>query len=478
MRTEKLVFLVFVCFGLLLGCNQFEMPDDDLANLDLKKVAKAAVFMVEPSGGDDTPAFIQAFEDAKNAGPGSIVQLCEGEFHLGFIEIRDFYGTLKGAGKGKTIITPISDLDMDPLLDRSLYPDLIKFVGGDVMISHLSMQTPPGRISVGGTETGHILSLLSFSANNADFEPLNENRSINVVVDNVCLIGQRLSEGGWKGPVYSYNCAYALRTAGDFRRWSGAPIPRQKVNMRITNSEFDTFAYGLVLEDIKKSKIVVGEKNRGNTFSNLDWAGGVWNGQENEVLTAGNTFNIPESSSGFIADDYPWYVYLKDEIPNKPSLFDFSNNIFNLSQANYGLYLMNRRTEINPGDIPVAFLVRNNQFNMTDGYGKAVGSFYSDGMVIRNNKFCGHGDTGLYLASYSKNGLVLGNNFSIAMFETTVAYLSEETSNWTFVGGNFKDKVINLGVNNVFTGMNVSTSDEPLGRSISEKIVPMNHLMK
>jgi hypothetical protein len=84
----------------------------------------------------------------------------------------------------------------------------------------------------------------------------------------------------------------------------------------------------------------------------------------------------------------------------------------------------------------------------------------------------------LYLVNYSQGGLVLGNNFSTAEFENGVAYLNESTSDWTFVGGNFKDKVTDLGTNNVFTGMNVSTSDVPLGQSVSEKIVPMNHLME
>jgi hypothetical protein len=264
----------------------------------------------------------------------------------------------------------------------------------------------------------------------------------------------------------------------DYFGWANNTVPRQKIDITVTNTEFDTFCYGIVIQALKNSIVVVGEKNRGNTFSNIDQAGGVWECRDSEFLVTGNTFNIPPYSYGLDLDDYPWYPYLKIENPEKQSLFNVIDNVFNLNHAEYALYLRNRRTYTNPGDIPVAFQVRNNQFNMTDGYEWGIASLFTDGMVIRNNKFSGHGDLALYIANLSKNGLFLGNNFSTAKLETGVAYLNPTIQNWTFVGGNFSEKVIDLGVNNVFTGMNVSDSDRPLGRLISEKIVPVNHLMK
>jgi hypothetical protein len=86
-----------------------------------------------------------------------------------------------------------------------------------------------------------------------------------------------------------------------------------------------------------------------------------------------------------------------------------------------------------------------------DGCDRGILTHFTQGMVIRNNKFTGHGGWALYLVNYSQGGLVLGNNFSTAEFENGVAYLSDNTSDWTFVGGNFKDKVTDLGTNNVFT---------------------------
>ncbi|MFO7576053.1 MAG: hypothetical protein R6W67_12940, partial [Bacteroidales bacterium] len=371
MKTIRLTASLIACLVMAAGCSKIDGPYYQGSNSDggmLKKLPMSQVITIEPSGSDDTDAFVQAFDDAKEAGHGSVIQLCEGQYRLGFIEVRDFYGSLKGAGKGKTIITAMDNLDISPLLARGLLPDLIKFVGGDVHLSHFTIRTPPGKISVGGSGNGNILSLLSFSANNYDYEPLNEERSINVIIDNICLQGQRLETGeGYKGYVFYYNCAYALRTSGDYYKWTGDPVPRQKVDISITNSEFDTFCYGVVLEDLKNSQLVVGEKNKGNTFNNLDRAGGVWEGRDNKIIVSGNIFNIPAYSWGFAVDDYPYYSFLKNEPPQGPSLFDISNNVFNMEYADYGLFIRNILNYYY-GHIPMAIQVKNNLFTMADGW--------------------------------------------------------------------------------------------------------------
>ena len=472
----KLLFFMAVT-SLVAGCNIDDELSDQNNDLILKNASIVPVFVVEPNGTDDTENLKSAFADAQAAGPGSVVQLTEGEYHLGFIEIRDFCGTLKGAGKEKSIITAMNNLDLDPLLAKGLFPALMKFVGGDVTVCHLTIRTPPGRISVGGPGYGHVSALLCFTAFNPDYESLNESRSAKAMVDNICLKSQKVDDGGI-GYVYKYNGYFGLLACADYIAGANNTVPRQKVDITITNSEFDTFCYGIVIQALKNSKVVIGENNRGNTFSNIDKGGGVWECRDIEFLATGNTFNVPPNSWGFDLDDYPWYSYLKTENPEKPSLFNVIDNVFNLNHAEYALYLRNRRTNTNPGDIPMAFQIKNNQFNMTHGYEWGILSYFTDGAVLRNNKFSGNGDLALYLVNKSKNGLVLGNNFSTAILETGVAYLSSSTQNWTFVGGDFTDKVVNLGVNNVFTGMNVSTADVPLGRSISEKLVPMNHMMK
>ena len=76
------------------------------------------LLQVNPSGGDDTQALIDAFDAAKAAGPGSTVKLAKGEFTIGMIEVRDFDGYFRGAGKGKTIITNLPQLPCEECWDR------------------------------------------------------------------------------------------------------------------------------------------------------------------------------------------------------------------------------------------------------------------------------------------------------------------------------------------------------------------------
>lgn len=477
MRTLKKVLFFLVFAGLFVGCNKDEAFIRETPEVDLKSgAAKVAVFMVQPSGGDDTPAIMQAFNDAKAAGPGSVVQLVEGEYHLGFLEIRDFYGALKGAGKGKTIITAHSIINMSPIWAKNLFPDLVKFVGGNVMISHLSIQTPSGIITTGGPGRGHIASLFSFAMGNATYELLNENRSINAVIDHVSFKGNFLA-GGIGFFYNTYNCFYAVRAGYDIRTAPANSVPRNKVNIKITNSDFDTFSYGVVLVALKNSMVVIGENNKGNVFNNLEKAAGIWDSRAVNMQLEGNTFNIPELCWGFDHSDYPSYPILKNEAETEASICNIQNNVFNLTNADYGIYLRNQRHYLNPGETPVAFQIRNNQFNMTDGNPWGIYSEITKGAVIRNNQFKGYGYQALGLVLNSQGGLVLGNNFSTAQFSSAAIYLNPTTRDWSVVGGNLKDKVINLGENNVIAGMNVSTSDEPLGRAISQKLVPMNHLL-
>ena len=73
--------------GLLVSCSKDEtviLPGGDVQNDGL---VCGKVFKVEPTKGTDITASLkQAFDDAIAAGPGSVVQLDEGQFEIGFIQ--------------------------------------------------------------------------------------------------------------------------------------------------------------------------------------------------------------------------------------------------------------------------------------------------------------------------------------------------------------------------------------------------------
>ena len=148
MKTLKSILIFVASVYLLFACNKDEpaiVPGNVFQNDDV--ITSGRVFKVQPTKGTDiTVELKQAFDKAIEAGHGSVVQLPEGEFDLGIIEIREFYGSFIGAGKGKTIITSKTGLDPSIFINEGSNWFLIKFIGGDVKISGMTLQTPPGTL--------------------------------------------------------------------------------------------------------------------------------------------------------------------------------------------------------------------------------------------------------------------------------------------------------------------------------------------
>jgi len=81
------------------------------------------VFLVEPTGVDDTANLQAAFDAAVAAGPGSVVELAEGNFYLSKgIVVEDFGGTFRGQGSDKSVIHLVPGA---PLALRTEPPDLM-----------------------------------------------------------------------------------------------------------------------------------------------------------------------------------------------------------------------------------------------------------------------------------------------------------------------------------------------------------------
>ena len=184
MKTLKFIFLIFACFGLIISCSKDEALVEEQGEMSLKGATMAAVFVVEPNGVEDTENLKNAFADAMAAGNGSVIQLTEGEFFIDLIEVKEFHGTLKGVGKGKTIISTIPDVDVDAFISQNLKPNLLCFVGGDVCVRDLTIHTPQGPLSTGSKKWIH--GQLSFIPITAQY--VAENEHVKANVDNVEFI--------------------------------------------------------------------------------------------------------------------------------------------------------------------------------------------------------------------------------------------------------------------------------------------------
>jgi len=460
MKKLKFIVLIFTFFGLIMGCSKDEVLVDELGEMSLKKVIKAPVFVVEPNGVDDTENLEKAFIDAIAAGPGAVVQLTEGEFYIDLIEVREFNGSLEGAGKGKTIISTIANLSVDEFIDKNLDVVLINFVGGDVFVRDLTIHTPQGPLSEGSID--FLFGQLGFCAITAQYVATDE--YVNATVDNVEFITQ--------GFVYT-----GLLVESGF--WIGPEdgIPLGDIDISVTNSSFSGpfWGYGALLMEIREGNIMVGSKSNGNIFNNCDL--GIWHNVNINASVNNNTFMRKNGWFPLQIVNGPW----REDASQFPQAFqsfcNIENNTFNVSSSS-GVVILNDYRRFFPSyEIPMLVEVKGNKIH-TEGNGMftAMGCLNLSEAVIRNNKFTGTADFGVRLFSQwpggvlSENGLLLGNNFDNSEYSLTTVLLGNGTKNWTIVGGDLGELIWDFGENNIITGFNNQTSEVPIGQTIVDNL--------
>ncbi len=438
-------------------------------------------FLVEPSGLDDTGALAAAFDEAIAFGQGAVVQLLEGEYYLNFIEIREFCGQFKGAGKGKTIITMVPDLDVDLLIGMGLNRMLIRFVGGDLRISDLSIVTPYRDLST-GTQYW-IDGLLGLSAATRHYT--SEKEMIRAVVDKVGFYGD------W------YNIDHGLKA--EFGNTEGLAMPEgvplHKMEICVTNCTFEGFwLYGAMFKEINEGRVVLGEKNKGNTFRNNYYRDlSNWHNVNTSLWFESNTFFTPTPETNRYGMDgsqhwclevvsSPYPGYLQQVAQTKATTCHIEQNLFHLDGGVLAIYANDRRRHFFEGDEPMLVQVRNNHIRFSGEAFAGIGSFNMSGMVIRNNRFSGTAGWGVRVMGpspypYNENGLMLGNNFSTATFSEATVLFQQRSRNWSIVGGNLGENVINYGTGHLITGMNVQEYDGAFGQTITDNLEAMREAM-
>lgn len=472
---KLLIMASFAC--LLCACSKFPQFGDELAGTELKSGGSNSgpVHIVTPNGVDDTQALKDIFELAVTQ-PGSVVQLLEGTYHINFIEIREFYGKFKGAGKGKTVITTVPDLSVGAMISQKLNTVLIRFVGGDVCMSDMTIMTPPGPLSTGAEN--YIDGLAGFSARTYQYTSLNDH--IRAVVDRVEFIGY------WENVNHGLKAEYGVTgTKTDFF-W-----PLSAMDITVTNCDFDGFYYyGALIQHFNGGKIVAGIKNSGNTFDNIFYASlGIWSNVNVDITVEGNTFRNPANTRyGIELYTSPIPRYLQQVDQSKVTTLNIEQNVFDIGKTiptGGGMLINDRRRFFFPDDLPMIVQVKNNKFILNDAP-CAINCFNMYGMVIRNNNFSGSGQYGVkimgpisasagggYPLPPNDNGLMLGNNFSNSAFSVASVLFDVRTNNWTIVGGNLGETLIDMtngNGNHLVTGMNMNIAVVPPGETISDNL--------
>lgn len=124
-----------------------------LALLFAAALAPAAAFpaCLPPSGGDDTAALQAALGRCSGARGACTVELCAGVFDTGILRVRDFRGTLRGAGPRATILRAQPDLPVsanplgffrDEPFASEPWPYLLQLVEGAAIVRDLGFLVP------------------------------------------------------------------------------------------------------------------------------------------------------------------------------------------------------------------------------------------------------------------------------------------------------------------------------------------------
>ena len=448
-------FLFFMAYiSLLAACNKSDKFFNDISSDATMKCAplNSHVFVVSPNGTDDTYNLQQAFENAKAVGHGSVVKLIKGEYHLGFIEIREFSGSFIGAGKGRTIITAKTGLATGDISGIGELPVLIKFIGGDITIRDMTIQTPEGYCGI----DDDLYGLLLFSDYSVQYE--SKNSYIKGLVDNVEFIAHLGGYWGW------YNCYYGILATHDNNKGSKF----SHIDMAVINCTFNSLGYGTNMTLINKGRLIAGARDGGNIFTNCFEGSTFWCNIDNvEISITGNTFNIPGWCYGSDVDN-GWPLYSALELQTKAPLVNIESNIYNKTGGEMtweytANWIHDYQNAIHPeANLPMLISIRNNLLNLDQA---AVGMtvISTKNMVISNNKFTGNGYYGIYACGTlgidykSEKGLIIGNNFSKAVFSMSAVYLDASTKNW-IVAGNYGGSVENDGINNIIKGMSAISS--------------------
>lgn len=414
--------------------------------------ARADTFVVGPNGSDDTEAVQAALDAAAAAGPGSVVQLLEGQYYIGQITAYDFQGELRGAGKDQTIVEALPNLVggltwfLSPPAVDNPWPFLLMFVDGDVTIADMTIQvTASPSIETWGFAFGDFDQLWGIVAFMRDMT--------GSTVDNVCLKGM---VDDVNGGVWGYNAINGIFYLGFYPDGSGpfgAPI---KGDHALTRSTIMDVTDAIPVFNAKDASFLFGGNAAdGNRFLNVtsnvhsDLVNSTFELSYNEWVTRED----PTTGLGGVS---PTAIEIQASLlaallgPENSS-YVIAHNSFELGDA-YASAL--RVADMGPSGgfgKTAQFEIAGNRVEADGISGAVISGFDLDGARIAHNDIRGSANAGVELSGSSIECIVRGNN--LRHLDATVArvWLQAATSLCTVEGANPTD-VLDEGTDNRVAG--------------------------
>lgn len=474
--------------------NESETLNDSFKTTDLKAQI-GVVFIVEPTGVDDTQNIKDAFSDAKLAGDGNTVQLSAGTFIISEpIVVTDFNGTFKGAGKA---LTTLEDADGTfPLISSGPMEGQQGFIVfylenndvGNLAVSdltiHLKNKTEEFVWFDWEWHNNSNLGLRIHGKTNglADFA----NSTMNVKVNSIDFIGELggdFSSGTSLDMALFISGEYAFEFTGTTHLLK--LIEEMSGNIEVTNCLFKNNRLAVNISGTSDANITVGgSPNNKNNFDNVEGAMSFWDVSGAHLeLSYNNGTNITgwgiwaeQGYSAYIpADGFGPYL-AEFGIPD-PAYVLIEHNDF--SFGNWGIIISDITNGFGDGK-SLYEVVSKNKFTMTNSWSAGIFGWDADEVLVSNNRFYGEGDAGVLFGLWGgpghDNWVMQGNNFDNFNANIASIWLGPDSNNCTVVGGDNTVNVFDQGTNNILTGVN--NQGNPPGPEIMAALLAKRDLIK
>ncbi len=477
MKKILLLFFAALCI-IIASCSKdsgFGPGSDPTLAFSRGYPAHGPVINYKPApDGDDTDELLAVLTGAQ---PGSVVKLNEGIFHVGYLEIFGFDGTILGSGKNKTIICPSGLFDQNIQIARNLMPGWWRIIGGNVVISDLTFKTGDGSLVMEPDPWYNKTMTSLIIVNNYNQDYLADNPiPMNFLIKDVNFIC------GYLDPIDAY-------LGSDFNvlmpLWLGMDVWVPMSDIMLSKGKFEVincyfehgfegpeiFSFGPeAVGKIEKCKI---EKCGWGIYCTASY------GSKIEIL---NNTVTNSTSYGIFLEDNDWGL-MGNVIPEKRCEYTVAGNYLSTLPETIGLIIKDNWGVIHPEIYkPILALIKNNQFNISDA-STGINLLNNVGGQVRNNRFTGTGSSGVYVdgtmvsdpmgvevgIGEAKNILILGNNFTALNASTADIILGDFSMNCTVVG-NGKESVINNGTNNKIVGMKMKPGGGHVGPTIRDNL--------
>jgi len=413
MKTIRIyVAWIFIASLLTVSCDK----DDDLFRSDTMRDIESMnqktdfngsrTVLLTPEGAEfDTQNFMAAIEQSKSFGHGAEIILGEGIFYLDKIDIYEFNGIIRGAGREKTIIKPIPGGINLPVYEptNDVKPYFICFYGGNLTMKDLGFiidEDKPVKPYEHWSGEGYLTimgTIIWVNGNDQDnFEATSR-------FENVGFTGKMVNLYQYS----PYNVDNCIIFGGSFQ---GRPL---KGNHIIRNCHFNIVeAAALSMGGRNSTFIFGGSPRHGNTLNDVNGGVFIMDADKMNFILSHNKMNDVRSYAGIWISQNP-SNYFSPYIAAGKSKFLIQNNDIRVIGLPYGDgVLMNDWAGVNDPLKKSSYQILHNQFTLTGGEQTAVFSYRSFEAKVIGNEIEGTSGHGFGLWGQTVDWHVVMNKFN------------------------------------------------------------------